>query len=370
MNSELDLTRAVLTAHARSAPISTPVHIMRIAADLRRRRVQTSCVELLNTLHVLREIQPIRNGYWIPAPTSIVTHDAISLAISGCATEELRRHLPVEVSAFGAARLVVGNSDSAIPWLQWTCAPQNSAQWAEREIARCFATATIGVIPDTRFEVYRHWHSSPPRWIDTRSYTGVALSRVRSSLGVFQHYFCELRGGAIRSVADIPQDVDFRFRMQIALSLRSGATAGVISGAAFEEILRKESDADVFLLASANLSDVGCYAAAILEDAVKHLLSLPNVPKRRFVLAAATGPAALPWPMELNALSLQLRLDVANDVTKLRLAAQNVIDASSKGELSPLRRKLLRRLADRIDADGKDSLHAAFFGDTADGWQL
>jgi hypothetical protein len=138
-------------------------------------------------------------------------------------------------------------------------------------------------------------------------------------------------------------------------------SAGIISAGVLEEVLRKESDADIFLLTGANLSDVSCYAPVVLEEAVDSLLLAANVGGRRFVLTSALGAAALPWPAELTDLSLKLHLGVANNITKLREQAQAVLDSSTKEDVSPLRRKLLRRLADRIDAESKDSLYAAFF---------
>jgi hypothetical protein len=72
------------------------------------------------------------------------------------------------------------------------------------------------------FEFYPHWQSDTRRWSTDSAYTGVALCRLTGPLGMHQHYLCELERGIIRSVADIPQDTDFRFRMQIALSKTAG----------------------------------------------------------------------------------------------------------------------------------------------------
>ena len=221
MSSLLEIARALLTAHARNSPAAAPVHVVRLAAGMRRRGIDVEVTQVLNSLQVLREAQDIKNGFWIPAPTCVVRHELLSLAISGSTTAELRRRIRIGTPLFGAARLALEDTHPSVPWLQWSGSPQDSMAWAEREISRCLAMS-IRAIEGDSLEIYRHWQSSAPRWSSSDGYTGVAICRLRGTLGTQQYFLCELRAGRVCTVADIPQDRDFRFRLQIALSRRDG----------------------------------------------------------------------------------------------------------------------------------------------------
>jgi hypothetical protein len=64
----------------------------------------------------------------------------------------------------------------------------------------------------------------------------------------------------------------------------------------------------VLLLRNANLADMCLYAPVLLDRLVTGILDPPSEPKRVVILTAASGPAALPWPAEIEQLGVHFDL--------------------------------------------------------------
>jgi len=97
------------------------------------------------------------------------------------------------------------------------------------------------------------------------------------------------------------------------------------------------SSPGVLLLRNANLSDLCLYAPVLLEQVVTAILDPPAGPKRAVILTAASGPAALPWPAEIEQLAVHF------DLSRLADAAPGEREGESE-PAAPLQRKAWLRI--------------------------
>lgn len=224
-HDELDLTRALLTAFAARGQ---PVHTLAIAAELRRRRCSVDTQAVLPILSLLQEAQKLPGGFWIPAPGRIVTHTAMSWVTSCLATRDLHRVTPVRLPEWGFARRMFSDFGALphFPMQEWIAAPRDTISWTAEQLAgdARHMSATSG---NVRFEVYRHWPGTGARWrsaqeIPNALFRNRVLCRIKHSPPQYSYFVCEVHRGAVRAVADIPQDRNYRWRLQIGLSALNG----------------------------------------------------------------------------------------------------------------------------------------------------
>jgi hypothetical protein len=138
---------------------------------------------------------------------------------------------------------------------------------------------------------------------------------------------------------------------------------GLISSRQFEEIVKNQEQADVLLLQAANASDLASYAPQCLDNVVQSVFVSNAGFPAIMILSGLNGVAALPWPREIQDVSLKLNLDIANDVERLKAAAAGIdIGDTTMQSLPPMRRRLIRRLMNDAEERTGDSLYLAFFG--------
>jgi hypothetical protein len=110
----------------------------------------------------------------------------------------------------------------------------------------------------------------------------------------------------------------------------------VTSGEELAHCLANENRG-VLLLRNANLSDMFLYAPALLEQVVTGILDPPSGPKPVVILTAASGPAALPWPAEIEQLAVHFDLS--------RLPSELSEEHEPKSEpVAPLQKKAWLRI--------------------------
>jgi hypothetical protein len=223
-STEIDLARGLLTANARRAGALVPVHVLQLASEFRRRHVPSEYSALLRSLHLLREAQPLSRGLWVPAPTSIVEHPRVALAISGNPSSDLRELCSIEPLPFGFARRCLDSAGSfpKVPWAQWLQVPTDTAEWAKQHIKDCLRVATPAT-SEQSLQIYRHWSGAGSRWcaigeVPQNLFLNVAMCKGGGGSAPATYYLCELRTRRLCGVAEIPSELNFRFRLQIALA--------------------------------------------------------------------------------------------------------------------------------------------------------
>jgi hypothetical protein len=137
---------------------------------------------------------------------------------------------------------------------------------------------------------------------------------------------------------------------------------GLVASKEFDEIVSTAADADVLLLHSANLSDLGCYAAAHLDNVVQSAFRAKAELPKRLIMSGSSGVAGLPWPREVQDIGLKFNLDIANDMQHLNDAAASIgTDEEAQRRLPPMRRRLIRKLAGKSEEGSGNILYLAFF---------
>lgn len=109
----------------------------------------------------------------------------------------------------------------------------------------------------------------------------------------------------------------------------------------------------VLLLRNANLSDLCLYAPALLDQLVTGILDPPSGPKRVVILTAASGPAALPWPAEIE------QLAVTFDLSRLLDGLADEHEPKSE-PTAPLQKKAWLRVQRAGEASEEAQAAAAF----------
>jgi hypothetical protein len=186
--------------------------------------VTTEYSGLLQSLHLLREAQPLSRGLWVPAPTSIVEHPRVMLAISGSPSSDLRELCNIERLPFGFARRFLESRSNLpkIPWARWLSAPTDSCAWAQQFIRDCLRVITAAA-GEQNLQIYRHWGVAGNRWcamseVPQKLFLDVAMCRSGGGSAPATYFLCEFRGRQLCGVAEIPSNLELRFRLQIALA--------------------------------------------------------------------------------------------------------------------------------------------------------
>ncbi len=113
---------------------------------------------------------------------------------------------------------------------------------------------------------------------------------------------------------------------------------GLIDARVLDPVL-VDDECDVVVLRTANLSDVGVYAPRLIDNIAETLCRpLASRSTRMFLLLEASGPAALPWPAEIDLLSFKIELSSNGEIPPIEA------DLWLRSLPSPLQRKLWSRI--------------------------
>jgi hypothetical protein len=159
--SESDVLRAALCSLSYVSPQEAgPVHVLRLRSCCERLGLSESIHELLVDLELMREVQDLGAGYWIPTPTRTVRLPGCKLIISANSTRELERLLGIRVELGGIGRTVSTEQPTAMPeeaTVEWIGSPTNLSQWTQDIVDRARSGMQPTVHPDERVEVYAPW---------------------------------------------------------------------------------------------------------------------------------------------------------------------------------------------------------------------
>jgi len=202
----LEFARGTLCAMSFVATeMSRETHVTRLGDQFERAGLAESMDDSLNTLRLLREAEPLDNGYWIPAPTRVVElADEYCLLIGPQPTAELQRHF-ASARRVGAGR-VVGREDVPDLPLQaladWRGSDGHDASaWARSTIRLSmeqFAPSVIGDGLEAFGTLAGNGRRPEPAWVqpgDSAACTwrGVGLFRARTGAARYRYFLGRYR---------------------------------------------------------------------------------------------------------------------------------------------------------------------------------
>ncbi len=122
---------------------------------------------------------------------------------------------------------------------------------------------------------------------------------------------------------------------------------GLLSAQSFQDIWVEALSASL-LIRDANLSDLGLYAPTLLERLTAGLLDPVAGEKPLIVLTAASGPAGLPWPLEIEHFAAKLTLQNLTNIEEFREESDVGIN------VVPLQKRLCLRVERAAEEGGID----------------
>lgn len=225
VTDELDALRAILCAFShRVGGSCTPVSIVSIQHELRRRNRNPQIAARLHEIAEVRDVQDVGRGFWLPVPTHAVRLNGASLVVSGLPNQELTRRFGVTPFGNGVSRVVRESADGpqGIPHSalrEWIGAPASTADWTLLWIESTNRHAPFGL---EGAELYLSWiERTPRRWgpmcdnIPNRD--GTYMGRIRSTDSRPSYFLTRLVNRRATSLQEVPPDLDTILRLQFGL---------------------------------------------------------------------------------------------------------------------------------------------------------
>lgn len=223
--SNVDVVRAFLHANAnRYQDYAIPVSVTAITLELRRRQMPIPISESLQLLMLIRDVQSLGRGFWVPVPTHRISADGFDLIVSGLPNQELIRRYGFQYFGFGASRLISSDCPrlSDVPFSafrEWLDAPPSTEIWTQSQISAMRFSEPLGL---DSAEYFRHWPGvNGARWTPLANggirESGFVLARHRASTGQTNHYLLKIARKRIIAMSEQPHDSDFILRLQFGL---------------------------------------------------------------------------------------------------------------------------------------------------------
>lgn len=223
--AELDDLRAILSAFSQrvGAPC-TPVSIISIQHELRRRNRDPEITARLHEIAEVRDVQDVGRGFWLPVPTHVVRLNGASLVVSGLPDQELTRRFGIRPTGIGVSRIVreETNVSKGLPHStlrDWIDAPESTADWTRAWIESTKRHVPFGI---DGAELYLSWvNRTARRWapmcdnIPNRDET--YMGRIRALDGRFSYFLLRFNKGKAASLQEVPSDLDTILRLQFGL---------------------------------------------------------------------------------------------------------------------------------------------------------
>ncbi len=216
-----------------SAESSREVHILAIRKAFERASRTTDLRYALTILSLLREVQELGNGYWLPTPLRAVSLGEESMIIAASPTKELARHFPGARRA-GFARVTASTELSDLPHQSlesWTGAEPDSVEWARftllaavNEIGPTLTSEGVeffGTLQRTvagRAVTLPAWKAKPSQ-LGIASFSDLLLCRERTGREHHRFFLGRVHSGRVVAEASAPSDV---VRLQFGIASLSG----------------------------------------------------------------------------------------------------------------------------------------------------
>lgn len=209
------------------------MHVTRLGNYFERAGIGSSMSDALETMHVLREAEPLGGGYWIPTPIRAVDLSRnICLLVAPHPTVELRRHF-VGARRAGAGRVADVANVQALPRQSL-----NAWRGTEGQDARTWAAINVDeVLPQLApslmsegLEVFGtrmgNGRFSEPEWLQPGSagiceWRGVRLFRTRMGATRYRYFFGKQDRGTTLMEGPAVRDA---LRLQFGLASLAGRT--------------------------------------------------------------------------------------------------------------------------------------------------
>lgn len=233
--SNPDILRSVICSIARSDSNGDlkKSHILKIENLANLFGFEGNCVSVMEQLSDLREVQNVRNGFWMPAPSRSVPLNEGYLIISPLPTSHLPGELELQ-SGLGLGRVAkLPFSDAPIQAIEdWMGSPRSLRSWILGELSTAEKTLVRTVLERENLEFYVPWvkdlslKSSMRNWVNS---SDIPLSiretilLARSTDGVIaSYYWCSFRNGILLESQNSVKSVEI-IRIQFALEILNNA---------------------------------------------------------------------------------------------------------------------------------------------------
>lgn len=240
----VEIVRGTLASLSLAADRSVhETHINRISNVLSKTGLPDDKLEYaIDALSILREIEHIGNGYWLPTPTRVISLDSVtSLLVSVAPTIELERHFS-NVRKAGLGRLVPTALVNYLPiqsLRSWSGADTlDAASWARALIESSKDTLRPSIAPPDlqAFSVKPPGGPSPmlrneAAWIPitaphVMSWNGVSLFRSRLSASKYRYFIGKLTSRH-ELLEGAPVQNKLRMQYGLAALVRQPLTAAI-----------------------------------------------------------------------------------------------------------------------------------------------
>lgn len=230
----VEYARSVLCAHSFiESRLAREVHILRMRRAFERGGLLKSLGYALWVLELLREVERLGNGYWIPTPSRLVSLGQTGLLISANPTTELRRHVDVQVA--GHARCYHVRPSIELPTQAlnaWLGLEEASAPaWAAALIERYKTEVGPTIAENTEFFAVEDKDAATTRAVWGRDaaqavvYKDMALCRARLSDRSSRYFLGLIRRGRVVGEAAIQGDI---LRLQYGMAKLVGRPLVVV----------------------------------------------------------------------------------------------------------------------------------------------
>jgi len=198
------------------------VHILRLRNAFDRAGVGLRLKFVLRVLNLMREVQELKGGYWVPTPLRLVTLNKDAILLAPIPTEELKRHFG-DVERAGYARVLPDSCGIDLPrqaledWAGFDS--MNARIWAELAIERAWKEISPTVEPKSieYFCLKRistamgdrtspHWTTDPRRAVAAKN--RILFCRSRQTESYYRYFLGTVEKGRLATESSPPKEVD------------------------------------------------------------------------------------------------------------------------------------------------------------------
>jgi hypothetical protein len=220
------------------------IHVLRLRNAFDRAGIGSSLRYVLRVLDLMREVQQLKDGYWMPTPPRLVPLEDTGILIAPSPTSELKRHFAA-VERAGYARVVSHIREIDLPRQtinEWAgLETVDTKSWACEVVRNASKEMSPTVEPQNveYFSVHRISGHSVPHWSAGARAAAtpdgkIVFCRTRLTENYYRYFWASAKKGKVALESPPPTEID---RLQYGIAALIGCPITVLLGANGDGVL-------------------------------------------------------------------------------------------------------------------------------------